>query len=482
MGKEIAALAPQLLWKHFFNLTQIPRPSKFEEQAVGYVRDFATEKGLAYETDAVGNILVRKPATAGKEGTPGVVLQAHLDMVPQKNTGINHDFKTDPIQTKIDGDWVTAIDTTLGADNGIGAASMLAVLDDDSLEHGPIEALFTIDEETGMSGAFGLQPDFVKGRIMLNLDSEDEGELYVGCAGGIDVTATFDLLKEAVPEGYVGYDISLTGLKGGHSGLDIKLERANANKQMARILKELIVDLDILLCDFNGGSLRNAIPREAFAKVVVPDDLVEDFNEVIDELRETLKDEFKNTEPTLKLEATSCETPESVFNVMVQDDLINALMGCLSGVYRMDIGMPGTVETSNNLSVVITEENHIQVQCLTRSSVESVKELLVSELESVFTTAGAQFATSGSYPGWKPNLESKVKEVMSKIYEDTWGKTPEVKAIHAGLECGIIGAVYPGMDIISFGPTIRFPHSPDEKVLVPTEEKFDQWLVLTLKS
>lgn len=481
MGKEIAALQPSLLWGHFYNLTQIPRPSKHEEAAIIYVESVAKKQGLEYKRDEVGNVLVRKLATSGFENRKTVVLQSHVDMVPQKNSGITHDFVTDPIQTKIEEGWVTAIDTTLGADNGMGVAAMLAILDDKSLKHGPIEALFTVDEETGMAGAFGLKPGFVTADILLNLDSEDEGELYVGCAGGVDVTATFDVWKEETPKGYSSFEISITGLKGGHSGLDINIGRANANKQLARILKELIIEQQIILVDFNGGTLRNAIPREAYAKILVPSNFVDELLEDIQSISSTLKNEFQYTEPNLNLECTEIGMPKECLNEMVQDDLINALMGCKDGAFRMDAGMPGVVESSNNLSIVKTNEETIEVQCLVRSSVDSVKDWILTELKSVFSLSGARFKTSGDYPGWKPNPNSEILGLMQKVYKDKWGKTPEIKAIHAGLECGIIGAVYPELDMISFGPTIRFPHSPDEKVNIETVEKFWEWLVLTLE-
>lgn len=481
MGKEITTLKPVLLWENFYNLTQIPRPSKHEEAAIIYVQSIAEKHGLKYERDEVGNILVRKPATPGYEKRTSVVLQAHVDMVPQKNTGIDHDFKTDPIKTKIEEGWVTALDTTLGADNGIGAAAMLAVLEDKNLQHGPMEALFTIDEETGMAGAFGLKPGFVTSKILLNLDSEDEGELYVGCAGGVDVTATFDVWKEEVPEGYSSFEVSLTGLKGGHSGMDINTGRANANKQLARILKELIIEDQIILVDFNGGTLRNAIPREAYAKILVPTDFKVDLLEDIESISKTLKKEFQFTEPNLMVQCIEIEMPNECLNEMVQDDLINALMGCTDGAFRMDAGMPDVVESSNNISIVKTNEETIQIMCLVRSSMDSVKDWIVAELKSVFSLAGARFKTSGPYPGWKPNPRSKILGLMQNVYQENWGKTPEVKAIHAGLECGIIGAVYPELDMISFGPTIRSPHSPDEKVNIESVERFWDWLVLTLE-
>lgn len=481
MGQEITGLYPKLVWENFYQLTQIPRPSKHEEKAIKYVQSVAEKKGLQFKVDEIGNIIVKKPATAGFENRETVVLQSHVDMVPQKNTDVIHDFEKDPIQTQIEDGWVTAIDTTLGADNGMGAAAMLAVLEDDTLKHGPIEALFTVDEEAGMGGAFGLKPGYLEGTILLNLDSEDEGELYVGCAGGVNVNATFDMFMEEVPEGYSAYELQLTGLKGGHSGLDINIGRANANKQMARILKGLIIEDQIILVDFNGGTLRNAIPREAFAKILVPTDLSEQFSNDIQTINETLNKEFQYTEPNLKLECLEIPMPEVCLNEMVQDDLINALMGCFDGAFRMDPGMPGVVESSNNISIVKTKDDRIQVMCLVRSSVDTVKEWIVAELKSVFSLAGARVTTSGTYPGWKPNPNSKILDIMQKVYKENWNKTPQIKAIHAGLECGIIGATYPQLDMISFGPTIKFPHSPDEKVHIESVGKFWEWLVLTLE-
>jgi dipeptidase D len=403
-------------------------------------------------------------------------------MVPQKNSDKKHDFEKDPIDAFVDAGWVKAKGTTLGADNGIGVAAAIAVLQSKDLQHGPIEALFTIDEETGMTGANNLEAGVLKGDILINMDSEDEGELYVGCAGGTNANARFSFKESPSPKDSVAFRLSLTGLKGGHSGLDINLGRGNANKLIFRFIKYAVAHLDARLATIEGGNLRNAIPREAFADLVIPESLENEFNESVAEFLEIFKFEYGTVEPDLKFTAKKIDLPDFVMDEITQDDLINAIQACPNGVVRMSPDMVGLVETSLNLAIVKTEKQEVQVVALLRSSVDSAKEDVESTLESIFRLAGAEIWFDGQYPGWKPNLNSQILKIMQKVYQDKWGKIPEIKAIHAGLECGILGSVYPNWDMISFGPTIRFPHSPDEKVNIDSVNLFWQFLTETLKN
>jgi len=425
-------------------------------------------------------VLVRKPATPGMENRKAVVLQAHMDMVPQKNSNVAHNFETDPIDAHIDGEWVKASDTTLGADNGIGLAAAMAVLQSTGIPHPAIEMFITVDEETGMFGAFGLQPNFLKGDILINMDSEDEGELYVGCAGGIDADISFRYKEVAIEESDVALKVSLTGLKGGHSGVDINLQRANANKLMFRFLKDAVADYEARLASIDGGSLRNAIPREAFAVITVPEEGVDDIIEFVKECEEIFIEEFAGVEEKISFTVDQVELPTGLIPEEVQDDLINGVTACPNGVFRVLPELPSVVETSNNLAIIKSDGNSIVLRSLIRSSVESRKEELASMVESVFALAGAKVEMKGGYPGWKPNLDSPILKEMTRIYEIKFGKTPKVMIIHAGLECGILGTHYPHMDMISFGPTIRFPHSPDEKVNIKTVQMFWDFLLATL--
>lgn len=477
---DIRQLSPQLLWKHFYSLTQIPRPSGKIEPIGTFLADFGKSLGLETLRDEAGNVLVRKPATPGMENRKPVVLQAHMDMVPQKNSGVAHDFENDPIDAYIDGDWVTARDTTLGADNGIGLAAAMAVLESTDIVHPPIEMFVTVDEETGMHGAFGLQPNFLQAEILINMDSEDEGELYVGCAGGIDANVSFSYSEVPVPEGDVALKLTLKGLKGGHSGVDIHLQRANANKLMFRFLKEAVADYEVRLATIDGGSLRNAIPREAFAVITVPGEGVQDVMELVDEYTALFTGEFAGVEDGISFIAEETELPGGLLPEEIQDDLINGITACPNGVFRVIPELPSVVETSNNLAIVKSNGTTVECKCLIRSSVESRKDELASMVASTFALAGAKVEFSGAYPGWKPNLQSPILKEMTKVYEDNYGKTPKVMIIHAGLECGILGTNYPTMDMISFGPTIRYPHSPDEKVNIATVEMFWNYLVKTL--
>lgn len=482
MNKDISNLNPKEVWKHFYSLTQTPRPSKHEDAIQEFMMKFGHDLGLETIKDKVGNIIIKKPATPGMEDRKGVILQGHLDMVPQKNSDKVHDFVTDPIEAYVDGDWVTANGTTLGADNGMGVAAAMAVLESKDLVHGPVEALFTADEETGMTGAFGLQTGVLDGDILLNMDSEDEGELYIGCAGGIDATAVFEYKEAHIPEKTSAYKLIVKGLKGGHSGMDIPLGRGNSNKIIFRFLKQAAKDYGLRISKIIGGSLRNAIPREAFVTVVVPEEHCADFENAVEFFEGIVAAELSSVEPDFSFTCKETAAPDSVIDEKTQNKLINAVYACPNGVIRMSNDMEGLVETSTNLAIVKSGNFKIEVQCLLRSSVESAKKDLAEMMDSVFTLAGAEVKFTGAYPGWKPNPNSEILETMKAVYNDKYGRVPEIKAIHAGLECGLLGAVYPKWDMISFGPTIRNPHSPDEKVNIETVSKFWDYLVETLKN
>lgn len=482
MSTTILDLEPKTLWKHFHSLTQIPRPSKKEEKVIAFVKEFGEKLNLETIVDEVGNVIIRKPATSGYEDRQTVVLQAHLDMVPQKNEETAHDFEKDPIETLIEDGWVKANNTTLGADNGIGAAAAMAVLEATELAHGPVEALFTIDEETGMTGAFALKPGLLNGDILLNMDSEDEGELYIGCAGGIDTNGEINVKAAKTPEKVSAFKVSVKGLKGGHSGLDIHLGRGNANKIINALLLMASEKFSLRLAGIEGGSLRNAIPREAFATVVIPDENKEKFTQFVDAFSKIAKDEFAKADPGLTIVCASTDLPETVFDENSQQAMFEAVAKCPNGVIAMSEDMPGVVETSTNLAIVKSEGDKITLASLQRSSVDKDKASLSEQIRTVFETAGGKANSSGDYPGWKPNVKSPILQTMKKVYQDKYGKVPEVKVIHAGLECGILGATYPNWDMISFGPTIRNPHSPDEKVEIETVGKFWDYLVETLKN
>jgi dipeptidase D len=479
MNRNIKDLEPNEVWKHFYEITQVPRPSESEHKAVDFIYNFGKNLGLETTKDEVGNVIIRKPATSGKEGTPGVILQSHLDMVPQKNKDKKHDFEKDPIIAYIDGDWVTADGTTLGADNGIGVAATMAILESEILKHGPIEALFTVNEEKGMVGAQNLKPEILKGKILINLDSEDEGELYVGCAGGLDATFTFEYSKQQAPAGET-YKISVSEMKGGHSGIDIPLGRGNANKILFRILKSVANETELSYIE--GGDARNAIPRDSFAIVVVPSDKISTVSSIISDTGKSIKSELQKTEPDLQIRFEKAEPVATVIGKDVQLRLINAINACPNAVIRMSDTVPGLVETSTNLAIVKSGKDEIKIACLIRSSVDSAKEYLASMEESVFTLAGAESVFSGSYPGWNPNPDSLILSKMKKIYSDMYGKEPEIKAIHAGLECGLLGGIYPEWDMISCGPTIRYPHSPAEKVNIESVGKWWNFLITTLEN
>lgn len=482
MNRNIETLAPNGIWKNFKSITQIPRPSKKEARMVEFVKKFGKDLGLETYADSLGNVIIRKPATPGMENRKGVIFQAHLDMVPQKNNDKKHDFEKDPIDAYIDGGWIKANGTTLGADNGIGVAAMLLVLESKDLKHGPIECLFTIDEETGMTGAFALEPGKLKGDILLNLDSEDEGELYIGCAGGMDGNIEFNYLADKIPSGYIPYEFKVSGMKGGHSGMEINLGRGNSNLVLFRFLWNAERTVGLRLCETEGGNIRNAIPREAHAVVLIPDSNEKAFLKLAEEYLHTVKSELAATEPDLRMEWEKTGKPERVMQTALQKNFVSAVYSCPNGAIRMTDGIPGLVETSTNLAIVKTSGDKINISCLLRSSVNSAKENLADTMRALFEIAGANVSFTGSYPGWKPNMDSSIMKTMDKVYKSMYNKELEIKAIHAGLECGIIGGVYPNLDMVSFGPTIRHPHSPDEKVDIASVQKFWDFLVETLKN
>jgi dipeptidase D len=481
---NIKDIQPTEVWRIFDQMLAIPRPSRHEERIQEWAVNFGKNLGLETLKDEAGNVIIRKPATPGMENRKGVILQGHLDMVPQKNSDKKHDFTADPIEAFVDGDWVTANGTTLGADNGIGVSSALAVLASKNLKHGPIEVLLTATEETGMDGANGIKPGVLQGDILINTDSEDEGELYVGCAGGEDVNVLFNYEEEEIPAGFMAFDLNVTGMKGGHSGIDIPLQRGNAIKVFFRILHAAQEKLGARLVAIDGGSLRNAIPREAFGTVVVSEASTGDFVALVDEVAETIKKELSATEPGLKVEVKEAELPAAIMDEKTQKNLTLAVIACPNGVIRMSDSMEGLVETSTNLAIVKSDAKAktVTAACLMRSSVDSAKEELGTRIKAVFELAGALVSFSGAYPGWKPNMDSPILKTMQDVYHKKFGRIPEIKAIHAGLECGILGGKYPHWDMISFGPTIRFPHSPDEKVNIKTVQKFWDFLVATLES
>lgn len=478
---SIEKLQPQRVWKHFHSLTQIPRPSKKEGKAVLFLEKFGKDLGLETIKDELGNIIIRKPATPGMENRKGIILQAHIDMVPQKNSDKVHDFEKDPIVPRVEGEWLYATGTTLGADNGLGLSVAMAVLEAKDLQHGPVEALFTVDEETGMTGARGLKPGLLKGDILINLDSEDEGELYVGCAGGLDATAVLPYKEKSVGSEYEGYKLNITGLLGGHSGMDIILGRGNANKVLARVLLQLMREAGAELVSVEGGSLRNAIPREAFATLAIPSSSVDKANKIVEKECADVKNELALKDPGVKISLEKVQLSPVAIETNTALNLVKAVYACPNGVERMSDSVEGLVETSNNLAIVKSENGAIVVKCLLRSSVDTAKDVLGEAVRATFELAGADVKLEGGYPGWKPDMNSAILVTMKNVYKNLYGKEPEVKAIHAGLECGILGGAYPNWDMISCGPTIRSPHSPDERALIPTVEKWWNFVVEVLK-
>ncbi|OQX78281.1 MAG: cytosol nonspecific dipeptidase [Bacteroidetes bacterium 4484_249] len=482
MSKEILNLEPKMLWKHFYSLTQIPRPSKKEERIREFVKRYGENLGLETIVDEIGNVIIKKPATAGMENRKGVILQGHMDMVPQKNSDSNHNFEKDPIDAYVDGDWVTARGTTLGSDNGIGVAAGMAILESDDIAHGPIEVFVTTDEETGMTGAINVKLGVLDGDILLNLDSEDEGELYIGCAGGVDTNIKYNYKEQAVPGGMTAFNLSVKGLKGGHSGLDIHLGKGNACLIINKVMQEAADKFGLRLADINAGSLRNAIPREAFAEVVVPKEYENTFLNYIREIEKSEKEIYQAIDPDLAIVAEATDLPSVVLHKDIQSGLFTGVANCPNGVIAYNKDMPDVPETSSNLAIIKNNEGVIEVACLTRSAIDSERDVVAKKIADNFRENGAEVSHSGAYPGWKPNVNSQILETMKEVYNNKYGKIPAVKIIHAGLECGILGATYTNWDMISFGPTIRFPHSPDEKVNIATVQKFWDFLVETLKN
>lgn len=472
---QLSSLSPSLVWHFFEKICSIPHPSKHEQALSNWIIDWAKSEGLAIKQDKVGNLFIKKPASAGMENRKPVVLQAHIDMVPQANADTPHDFTKDPIDAYVDGEWVTARGTTLGADNGIGMAACLAVLADKSLKHGPLEVLLTSDEETGMTGAFGLEAGWLEGEILINTDSEEDGEVYMGCAGGVDANIRFPLERVATQSGEA-FELQVKGLVGGHSGGDIHRGRGNANKLLVRLLKAA-AHLDVALAHIQGGTLRNAIPREASAILVVPAGHVTEFKALVDRFTGIYQTELAATEPNLTVLLNATAAPAQVMSASLRDRLLDALMACPNGVMRMSDSITGVVETSTNLGVIKTLDNEVYVQCLIRSLIDSGRDQIEQMTRSLFTLAGASCEFTGAYPGWAPNVNSPVMELVRDAYQQLFGSRPNIMVIHAGLECGLFKSAYPEWDMVSFGPTIRGAHSPDEKVHIVAVERF--WQLLT---
>ena len=480
---SIKELEPKIVWNNFYNLTQIPRPSKHEGKVIEYLYNWGVSHGFETIRDKGGNIIIRVPATPGMENRRGVIIQGHMDMVPQKTSDSNHDFLKDPINAYIDGEWVTADRTTLGADNGMGVALGLSAIEDKSVKHGPIEILVTYDEETGMTGANTLEPGVLKGDILMNLDSEQEGELCVGCAGGLDVSASFKYLKYNTPADYKGLKVTVKGLQGGHSGMDISLYRANANKAVARMILPAIELLGVKVVSFTGGSLRNAIPFEAEAELVVPQENLAAVRQMIESEFGRIKAEFKESDPTATLIVEECEAAPKHIQPSVMLRAVKAMLACPSGVIRMSRTMKGLTETSINMAIVRTEKGKITIHSLMRSSVNSAKAALANRVRCIFELAGAddiQFA--GGYSGWTPKLDTPMNKIMMEQYKKVTGEDMEIMATHGGLECALLGAKYPNWEMVSVGPTIKYPPSPDEKVNIASVARTWEYLKAVLEN
>ena len=481
--KSLESTIANSVWSYFSTICSIPHPSKHEEMLVKWIKNWANEKNIQCKQDEIGNLILTKPASAGFENKTPVILQAHLDMVPQKNNDSDHDFTKDPIKTIIKGEWLHADNTTLGADNGLGMASCLAVLGDNSLQHGPIEVLLTTDEETGMTGAFGLKAGTLKGKILINTDSEQEGELYVGCAGGVNVNIQLPFEKMEADPDSVAFQVDLTGLKGGHSGCDINLGRANAVKVLASVLNNLEA-IPFQVSAFKGGSLRNAIPREAHAVIVCAKEYQNSLEVLITNLQINLTEQFKESEANLQLNITPCSLPTSILIPDSQHALLNSLHHCENGIFSMEEKFAGVVQTSSNLGVITqdSDTNHFNIRVLVRSQREDEKHSLSTSITQHFESVGAKVRADGEYPGWTPNADSPIYKIMENEYEKLFSEKPKTMVIHAGLECGLFSKNYPEWDMISFGPTINFPHSPDEKAHIASVDKYWLLLVATLKA
>lgn len=482
MSNPLSNLEPKAVWDYFYQLTQVPRPSKHEEKVRKFLLDFGKNLGLEAFADEIGNVIIRKPATPGMENRRGVILQGHMDMVPQANSDVRHNWLSDPVQPRIDGEWVKATGTTLGADNGMGVATAMAILASKDIAHGPLEALFTCDEETGMTGANGIKSGILQGDMLINCDYEDEGELCVGCAGGINGSFTFDAKLKPAPEHHKAFKLSVTGLRGGHSGIDINLGRGNANKIIFRYLNGAMAKFGVRLVDIQGGSLRNAIPREAFATILVPDFYADKIAADVAEYEQIVKSELNTVDPDLRVSIEPVAMPEKTISDGVGSRLIKAVYACPNGVARMSTDVEGLVETSNNLAIVKLEGGKIQIKCLLRSSVETAKMALAEQIGCVFHLADADVVFDEGYPGWKPNMKSKILDVMRRTSVSVFGKEAEIKAVHAGLECGILGSKYPNWDMVACGPHLVHPHSPDEAVNIASVERFYRWIIETLKN
>lgn len=482
MSNEIRNLRPRSVWNKFADLNAVPRPSKKEERVIAFMIDFGESLGFEVIEDSVGNVIIKKPATIGMEDRKSIVMQSHLDMVHQKNNDTKFDFLTQGIEMYIEGDWVKANGTTLGADNGLGVATIMAVLESNDISHPAIEALFTIDEETGMTGAMGLKKGLLNGDILLNLDTEEDDEIGVGCAGGIDVTAEKDFKQVSTPVGKIGYSIVVNGLQGGHSGMDIHNGFGNANKIMNRILFDSFEKYGLRINEIDGGGLRNAIPRESRAVVAIDSLHESSFLHNLGELIRSIKLELKTTEPGLVISLTNIDTPKLIMDSDVQLGLTRALYAAWNGVYRMSPDIEGLVEASNNIARVVVKDGNIKICCLTRSSVESTKIDLAMTLRSTFELIGCKVTMSGDYPGWAPNMDSSILQLLRSLYESMYNEKPHVAACHAGLECGILGTNYPEMEMISFGPNIKGAHSPDERVQISSVNKFWNFLLEILKN
>ncbi len=482
LESAIQGLTPEILWQRFYEISQIPRPSKKEGKIRDYLRKLIKDMNLTFREDKVGNIVVKVPATKEYEGVPVVVLQGHIDMVGEKNKNIIHDFENDPLKLKKEDGWITADGTTLGSDNGIGIAAALSIITDKDVIHGPLEILFTIDEETGLTGANSLKPGFITGKILLNMDSEEDGAFYVGCAGGIDTVGTFNLEKELVPNNTSAYNLIVSGLKGGHSGLDINLGRGNAIKILTRVLKSL-EGLEFYVSKLEGGSKRNAIPREAEALLYISSSEVNKANNLIKELESRIRNELKSSDEKISITfQKSDESSNFVFDTDFSNRIIDTLLALPSGVISMSQDIPDLIETSTNLATITTGEDSIIIGTSQRSSIESAKQYIAQSVLAIFSLADANIEIGNEYPGWKPDMNSQILKTSINVYKNLFNKEPEIKAIHAGLECGILGNKNPGLDMVSFGPTIQGAHSPDEKVNIETVIHFYELLKGILKT
>ena len=482
MSTEVRNLTPIKLWNHFADLNAVPRPSKKEERVVQFIIDFAKKLQLEHTTDNIGNVIVKKPATKGLENRKKVVLQSHLDMVHQKNNDTIFNFDTQGIEMYIKEGWVTANGTTLGADNGIGVAAIMAVLSSKDIAHPALEALFTVDEETGMTGALGLQPNMLEGEILLNLDTEEDNEIGIGCAGGIDITASKNYIEEETPKNNTAFTIKIKGLQGGHSGMEIHKGLANANKLMNSILYALHNSVDLKISSILGGNLRNAIPRESITTFTIPERDKTTLKQTAKEVINKLKSEYLKIEPNFSVEILETELPKKILNSTFQHTLLLALDSAINGVFKMHPSINNLVETSNNISKVVVCNGNALIECLARSSSESGKQDITNTLEACFKLANFTVSLSREYPGWQPNLQSEIVKKMTAIYKDLFNRTPNIAVCHAGLECGILSKKYPNIDMVSFGPTIKGAHSPDESVSITSTQKFWKFFIETLKN